>query len=102
MRATCSEFGAELVAFNGETRVHLLVQYPPSLAISTLVQRLNGRTAYALRREFTGACPRPHARTPLRAVLLRRPLPRRATVHHQPTHRRPSTTTVNVGLPPRR
>jgi len=102
MRATCSEFGAELVAFNGETRVHLLVQYPPSLAISTLVQRLNGRTAYALRREFTGACPRPHARTPLRAVLLRRPLPRRATVHHQPTHRRPSTTTVNAGLPPRR
>ena len=62
MRATCSEFGAELVAFNGETRVHLLVQYPPSLAISTLVQRLNGRTAYALRREFTGACVRARMR----------------------------------------
>ena len=44
----------------------------------------------------------PYVVSPLRAVLLRRPLPRRATVHHQPTHRRPSTTTVNAGLPPRR
>ena len=39
-----------------------LVVYPPSLAISTLVQRLNGRTAYALRREFTGACVRARMR----------------------------------------
>ena len=83
--------------------MHLLVAYPPSLAISALVQRLNGRTAYAVRREFTGVCVRARMRGHLCvAVLLRRPLPRRATVHHQPTHRRPSTTTVNAGLPPRR
>lgn len=49
----------DLVEFNGETdHVHLLVAYPPTLAISTLVQRLKGRTADETRREFTGACVR--------------------------------------------
>jgi putative transposase len=38
--------------------VHLLVAYPPTLAISVLVQRLKGRTAYAARLEFTGVCVR--------------------------------------------
>jgi REP-associated tyrosine transposase len=57
MRDTCSDLDAELVEFNGETdHVHLLVAYPPNLAISTLVQRLKGRTACAVRREYTGAC----------------------------------------------
>jgi putative transposase len=41
---------------------HLLVAYPPTLAISQLVQRLKGRAAYALRREFTGACVRARMR----------------------------------------
>ena len=87
MRATCSEFGAELVAFNGETRVHLLVQYPPSLAISTLVQRLNGRTAYALHREFTGACVRARADT-----SARRPTsPSPAEARHCPSSTNTST-----------
>jgi REP element-mobilizing transposase RayT len=40
------------------TDVHLLVAYPPTLVISTLVQRLKGRTVYAVRREYTGACVR--------------------------------------------
>jgi REP-associated tyrosine transposase len=35
---------------------------PPTLAISTLVQRPKGRTAYAVRREFTGACVRARMR----------------------------------------
>jgi putative transposase len=55
MREVCDDLGAELVEFNGEANhVHLLVAYPPTLAISTLVQRLKGRTAYAVRREYTG------------------------------------------------
>lgn len=50
----CDELGADLVEFNGEAdHVHLLVAYPPTLAISTLAQRLKGRTAYAVRREYT-------------------------------------------------
>jgi putative transposase len=48
---------------NGETdHVDLLVSYPPALAISVLVQRLKGRTAYAVRREFTGVCVRARMR----------------------------------------
>ena len=36
MRTLCAELDAELVEFNGEAdHVHLLVAYPPTLAIST-------------------------------------------------------------------
>lgn len=63
MGGVCADLGAELVEFNGEAdHVHLLVSYPPTLAVSTLVQRLKGRTAYVVRREFTGACVRAHMR----------------------------------------
>ena len=63
MRTVCAELDVELVEFNGEAdHVHLLVAYPPTLAISVLVQRLKGRTAYAVRREFTGACVRARMR----------------------------------------
>jgi putative transposase len=34
--------------------VHLLVHYPPRLAISVLVNRLKGVSAHYLRKEFTG------------------------------------------------
>jgi putative transposase len=57
MRTVCAELDVELVEFNGEAdHVHLLVRYPPTLAISLLVQRLKGRTAYAVRCEYTSAC----------------------------------------------
>jgi len=63
MRVVCAELDAELVEFNGEAdHVHLLVAYPATLAISTLVQRLKGRTAYAMPREYTGACVRARMR----------------------------------------
>ena len=38
--------------------MHLLIAYPPTLAISTLVQRLKGRTAHAVRHQYTGRCVR--------------------------------------------
>jgi putative transposase len=61
--ALCADLNAELVEFNGEPDdVHLLVAYPPTLAISVLAQRLKGRTAYAVRREFTGDCVRARMR----------------------------------------
>lgn len=63
MGGGCADLGAELVEFNGEAdHVHLLVSYPPALAISTLVQRLKGRTAYVVRREYIGACVRARMR----------------------------------------
>jgi len=63
MRLACDGLNAELVEFNGDTNhMHLLVAYPPTLAISQLVQRLKGRTAYPVRREFTGVCVRANMR----------------------------------------
>jgi putative transposase len=63
MRTVCVELDAELVEFNGQAdHVHLLVAYPPALAISALVQRLKGRTAYAVRRDYPGRCNRARMR----------------------------------------
>lgn len=63
MAEVCADLDAELVEFNGEAdHVHLLASYPPALAVSTLVQRLKGRTAYAVRREYTGVCVRARMR----------------------------------------
>ena len=63
LRAVCVELDVELVEFNGQAdHIHLLVAYPPTLAIATLVQRLKRRTAYAVRRDYTGACIRARIR----------------------------------------
>jgi REP-associated tyrosine transposase len=63
IRSVCSDLNIELVEFNGEPdHVHLIVTYPPTLAIPVLAQRLKGRTAYAMRREFTGVCVRARIR----------------------------------------
>lgn len=48
----CKDFEAELVAFNGETdHVHLLVNDPPKVAVSTLVNSLKGVSARYLRNQ---------------------------------------------------
>lgn len=66
MAGVCSELGAELAEFNGEPdHVHLLVAYPPTLAVSTLVRRLKGRSSYLIRREYTGICVRARTRSRL-------------------------------------
>jgi len=55
MRKVCADFGAELTEFNGEDdHVHLLVDYPPKVAVSALVNSLKGVSARLLRKEFTG------------------------------------------------
>ncbi len=53
MAAVCTDFGAELREFNGESdHVHLLVHYPPKVALSRLVNSLKGVSARRLRQEF--------------------------------------------------
>jgi len=53
MADICRDFGAELVEFNGEDdHVHLLVQYPPTVQLSTLVNSLKGVSARHLRNEY--------------------------------------------------
>jgi putative transposase len=56
MRNVCQDFEADLKEFNGECEhVHLLVHYPPKIAVSKLVNSLKGVSARYLRREYTGA-----------------------------------------------
>lgn len=46
----CTDFGAELRACDGEDdHVHLLVEYPPTVAISALVNSLKGVSSRLLR-----------------------------------------------------
>lgn len=53
MIEVCDSFGARLVEFNGEhDHVHVLVHYPPKVALSTLVNSLKGVSARLLRKEF--------------------------------------------------
>ncbi|MER5598825.1 IS200/IS605 family transposase [Streptomyces sp. NPDC002265] len=54
MRKVCEDFEAELKEFNGERdHVHLLVHYPPKVAVSKLVNSLKGVSARRIRQEFT-------------------------------------------------
>lgn len=54
MRDVCADLDAELREFNGETNhVHMLVHHPPSLALSTLVNSLDGVSSRRLRQEFS-------------------------------------------------
>jgi putative transposase len=53
MRAVCADFETELVEFNGEANhVHLLVNFPPKVALSKLVNSLKGVSSRRLRQEF--------------------------------------------------
>ena len=53
MRAVCADFECELVEFNGEdNHVHLLVNFPPKVALSKLVNSLKGVSSRRLRQEF--------------------------------------------------
>ena len=53
MRDVCADFEAELVEFNGENNhVHLLVNFPPKIALSRLVNSLKGVSSRRMRQEF--------------------------------------------------
>ena len=52
-KKVCKEFEADLQEFKGEeSHVHLMVTYPPKLAISVLVNSLKGVSSRLLRQEF--------------------------------------------------
>ena len=53
MGDVCADFAAELREFNGRAgHVHLLVNFPPTIAISRLVNSLQGVSSRGLRQEF--------------------------------------------------
>lgn len=48
----CTDFEAELVEFDGEDDyVHLLVNYPPKMAVSKLVNSLKGVSSFLIRKK---------------------------------------------------
>lgn len=58
MRKMCADLSAELREFNGQAgHVHLLIEYPPKICVSALVNSLKGVSARRLRAEFTGPIP---------------------------------------------
>ena len=55
----CADFDAELIALDGEEdHVHLLVEYPPKVAVSSLVNSLKGASSRLLRKERPDSEPR--------------------------------------------
>ena len=53
MQKVCDDFGVELAAFEGENNhVHLLVNYPPQIQLSKLVNRLKGVSSRMLRQRM--------------------------------------------------
>lgn len=51
-RQVCDDFGAVLVEMDGEDdHVHLLVEYPPKIAVSNLVNSLKGVSSRLLRKQ---------------------------------------------------
>ncbi len=53
MTDVCADFGVELAEFNGEDdHVHLLVNFPPTVQLSKLVNSLKGVSSRRLRQEY--------------------------------------------------
>lgn len=50
--SVCTDFEAELVEFDGEDdHVHLLVNYPPKVSVSKLVNSLKGVSSFLIRKK---------------------------------------------------
>jgi putative transposase len=63
--SVCADFGAELVEMDGEDdHVHLLVAYPPHVAVARLVNSLKGVSARRLRQRYRVRTHREHLWSP--------------------------------------
>jgi len=50
--SVCTDFASELVEFDGEEdHVHLLINYPPKVAVSKLVNSLKGVSSHLIRKK---------------------------------------------------
>ncbi len=97
MRDVCESFGAELREFNGEgDHVHLLVHYPPKVALSKLVNCLKGVSSRYLRRSTPAGSTGSISTAVLVPVLLRRVLRWRTAEHRQGVHREPEAPRLTV------
>jgi putative transposase len=63
--SVCEDFGAHLVECDGEDdHVHLLVEYPTTVAVSALVNSLKGVSARRLRQQYRVRTHREHLWSP--------------------------------------
>jgi putative transposase len=63
IRTVCDELAVEFIESNRDTDyIHLLMPFPPTPAITTLVHGSKTALANAVRREFTSACARARMR----------------------------------------
>jgi putative transposase len=63
--SACADFGAELVEMDGEDdHIHLLVAYPPRVAVARLVNSLKGVSARRLRQRYRVRTHREHLWSP--------------------------------------
>ena len=61
----CSDFGADLVECDGEDdHVHLLITYPPKVAVAALVNSLKGVSSRRLRQTYAVRTHREHLWSP--------------------------------------
>ncbi|EZB22818.1 transposase [Escherichia coli O169:H41 str. F9792] len=85
----CADFEAELVEMDGEPdHVHLLINYPPKLAISSLVNSLKGVSGRLLRRDRPDIAARYYYKAFCGVLAI---LPVAAVVHQYPS----SANTLN-------
>ncbi len=53
LEETCQDFEVNLTEFNGEKdHVHLLVEYPPKVQLSKLINSLKGVSSRLMRKEY--------------------------------------------------
>ncbi|TCU14412.1 transposase IS200 family protein [Rhizobium sullae] len=81
----CSDFDAELVSCDGEDdHVHLLVNYPPTVQLSKLVNSLKGVSSRLLRQARPDVAGRYFKGRVVVAVIFRRVMRRRRAFGHYP------------------
>ena len=73
--SVCADFEAQLVEFEGEDdHVHLLVNYPPKVCVSNLVNSLKGVSSRIIRKKLSEHPKKTMGRRTLVAQLLSRKL----------------------------
>ena len=91
----CTDFEATLVEFDGEDdHVHLLVNYPPKVALSTLVNSLKGVSSRLVRKAHPEICRRYRNGVLWSTKPFRCTLRRRSAFDHQAIHREPTNPSM--------
>ena len=88
----CADFGAGLTEFNGEDdHVHLLVEYPPQVPVSRMVNSLKGVSSGRLRQQFRVRTHRNHLWSPSYFAVLCGGAPLSVIRQYVENQRRPSS-----------